>query len=177
MRIKKLLIFILFISIVESSFAQLLTDEEKKLYDLVMNYRKSKGLDKIPLSPSLTMVAQLHVKDLMENNPVNDDCNLHSWSFNGEWTGCCYTSDHAQADCMWSKPQELTSYKGSGFEIAHWSSESVNAEGALRGWKSSPGHNAVILNQGVWNTKWNAIGIAILGNYSLIWFGNELDNN
>ena len=59
-----------------------LTKEEKKLYDLIMEYRRSKNLEPIPLSESLTLVAQTHAKDLSENykfDPGNR-CNPHSWS-------------------------------------------------------------------------------------------------
>lgn len=45
-----------------------LSAEEKKLYDLMMAYRKSKGLESIPLSAKLTQVAQTHAKDLAENH-------------------------------------------------------------------------------------------------------------
>src|SRR5690348_217742 len=74
-----------------------LSGEERKLYDLMMEYRKSKGLESIPLSAKLTQVAQTHVRDLSENyvfNPKDVKCNPHSWSDKGKWTSCCYTSDH-----------------------------------------------------------------------------------
>lgn len=176
MNTKRILILLCLLQTAFISFTQVLSDEERKLYDLVMDYRAQKGLPAIPVSPSLTMVAQIHVKDLQENKPVTETCNMHSWSTKGKWTACCYTKDHANANCMWSKPRELTSYKGNGYEISFMNSAQASAEGALAGWKSSPGHNAVIVNEGVWNSKWNAIGVGILGNYAVIWFGKELDN-
>lgn len=165
------------------SFAQNLSEEEQKLYDLVMEYRAEKGLPEIPLSPSLTIVAQTHVKDLMENDPTSDECNLHSWSSNGNWTPCCYTDDHAEAEKMWSKPSELTSYTGNGYEIAsyYWSSNPIKqmtAEQALEQWKNSSGHNAVLINKSNWkDNNWQAIGIGIYGNYAAIWFGEEPDSS
>ena len=156
-------------------YSQELSEEETKLYDLIMNYRKGLRLPTIPLSKSLTFVAQTHVKDLVDNQPVSDKCNLHSWSGEGNWTSCCYTSDHAKASCMWDKPSELTTYNGYGYEIAFSSSEDATAEDGLKGWKGSPGHNAVIINKGSWERKWNAIGIGILEGYAVVWFGNELD--
>ena len=164
-----------------TSFSQDLSEEEQKLYDLVMEYRSEKGLSEIPFSPSLTIVAQTHVKDLMENDPTSDECNLHSWSSNGNWTPCCYTDDHAEADKMWSKPSELTSYSGTGYEIAcyYWSSNpevQMTAEQALEQWKNSSGHNAVMVNKSMWkNHDWQAIGVGIYGNYAVIWFGEEED--
>jgi len=76
---------------------------------------------------------------------------------------------------MWNKPSELTSYTGFGYEIAYSSSIDATAEAGLKGWKGSPGHNAVIINQGPWGDQCNAIGIGILEGYAVVWFGNELD--
>ena len=158
-------------------FSQTISQEEQKLYEKIMEYRAGKGLGLIPLSGSLTIVAQAHVKDLKNNNPTNNLCNMHSWSSNGSWSSCCYTSDHKQASCMWNKPKELTSYLGSGYEIAHGSSNArITAEDALNGWKNSSGHNAVIINQGIWTNKiWKAIGIGITDGYAVVWFGEDLD--
>jgi uncharacterized protein YkwD len=80
---------------------------------------------------------------------------------------------------MWHKPRELTSYKGYGYEISYGSyGASVNEEGALKGWKESSGHNAVIINQGIWaDNNWKAIGVGITKGYAVVWFGEELDNN
>lgn len=163
--------------------SQVLTDEEKILYDLIMQYRKNNRLPEIPLSTSLTYVAQTHVKDLAINRPDIGNCNAHSWSSNGTWSSCCYTPDHAQAECMWKKPQELTKYKGNGFEIACGSNGCcsnfvMSANYALQSWKSSPGHNAVIINQGNWaKQQWNAIGIGLFKGFAVVWFGHEFDNN
>ena len=146
-----------------------------------MEYRYSKGLSKIPFSKSLTFVAQTHVKDLANNKPDLGDCNAHSWSNKGKWTPCCYTSDHARAKCMWDKPSELTSYKGSGYEIACGDNACcsefiMTADYALKSWKKSSGHNAVIINQGVWrNSSWKAIGIGIYKGFAVVWFGEERD--
>lgn len=161
-------------------FGQNLSNEEKELYNIIMEYRDSKGLSKIPLSKSLTFVAQAHVKDLENNNPHNNSfssgCNGHSWSNKGSWEPCCYTSDHARSECMWSKPSELTSYKGNGYEIAHWTSGVATAEGALSGWKKSSGHNTVIINQGIWSSDpWQAIGIGMYKGFAVVWFGEERD--
>jgi uncharacterized protein YkwD len=154
---------------------QNLSQEEQALFDLIMQYRKSKNLPPIPLSPSLTFVAQAHARDLFENSPDQGRCNLHSWSNRGKWTPCCYTDDHANANGMWVKPSELTSYRGRGYEIAAWSSEEISANTALDLWKSSPGHHACIINSGIWKTPWKAIGIGIYNGYALVWFGHEAD--
>lgn len=160
-----------------------LTAEEKQLYELIMNYRTQKHLPAIPLSSNLTVVAQTHAKDLHENRPFNKKCNMHSWSRKGEWKACCYTSDHKNAECMWDKPRELTSYKGDGFEIAHgfanydkYQGVDVTPETALDGWKKSKGHNQVIVNLGIWkDVEWQAIGIGIYKDFAVVWFGREKD--
>jgi len=154
-----------------------LSEEEQKLYDLIMEYRKSQKLPMIPISRSLTYVAQVHCWDLYTNQPTSDNCNMHSWSSAGDWSSCCYTSDHKQAKCMWDKPRELTNYKATGFEIAFGTSGyKVTAQGALEGWQSSSGHNAVIINEGTWKKyNWQAIGIGIYGGYAMVWFGASPD--
>lgn len=154
-----------------------ITPEERKLYDLLMQYRKARKLPSIPVSAKLTQVAKAHVQDLMKNYKDNGKCNYHSWSEKGNWSPCCYTDDHAQAACMWNKPKEIAGYEGSGFEIAYWSSAGVNAKTSLSGWQGSAGHNAVIINSGIWkDMKWKAIGIGLDGEYSVVWFGAEEDN-
>jgi uncharacterized protein YkwD len=147
--------------------------EEKKLYDLIMAYRQENGLPAIPLSEKLTKVAQLHAKDLSENYDSNNGkCNLHSWSKKGKWTACCYTPDHKQARCMWDKPREISGYESNGYEISYFSSIGANAEEGLTGWKKSPGHNRVIINDGTWSQiSWKAIGIGIYKEYGVVWFG------
>ena len=175
---KHILFLTLFTFIFQNlAFSQNISLEEQKLYNDIMEYRRIMGLSSIPLSGSLTFVAQTHVKDLQTSKLENKSCNLHSWSSNGTWTSCCYTDDHAKASCMWNKPSELTSYKGNGYEIAHGVyGASVTAESALNGWKGSPGHNAVIINEGIWaDNNWNAIGIGISNGYAVVWFGVDID--
>ncbi|HCR53994.1 MAG TPA: hypothetical protein DIW27_06220, partial [Cytophagales bacterium] len=152
-----------------------LSPEEKKLYELIMEYRKSKKLKSIPYSAKLTKVAQTHVRDLMENYDYDNkgECNPHSWSNKGNWSACCYTSDHAQASCMWDKPKEISDYEGNGFEIAYYSSGGANAVEGLEGWKKSPGHNPLLINSGTWsNLEWKGIGIGIYGQYGVVWFSD-----
>lgn len=77
---------------------------------------------------------------------------------------------------MWNKPKELTSYQGFGFEISSYSSDPLMAKDALEIWQASVHHDNVILNKDIWaSSTWNAIGIAINGNYAVVWFGKETD--
>lgn len=156
-----------------------LSSEEMKLYELILEYRKSKDLASIPLSAGLTLVAQTHARDLAENYTfeLNNKCNPHSWSSKGNWSGCCYTNDHQKAKCMWAKPKEIAGYAGNGFEIAYYSSLGANAQEGLDGWKISPGHNPLLINSGNWaNVKWKAIGIGIYKEFGLVWFGEVYDS-
>jgi hypothetical protein len=146
------------------------------LVDMINKYRLENNLPEIPVSPSLTIVAETHAGDLAKNYVLNDQCNLHSWSDKGNWTPFCYTPDHANAQFMWDKPRELTSYPGNGYEIAAFRSDSMTANAALELWKESDAHLDLILNRGMWkDVKWKAIGGAIDEGYAVLWFGEETD--
>ena len=153
--------------------AEPMSAPEKELLQSINQYRKSKGLREIKASAGLNLVAQLHARELQAEEP-KEPCNMHSWSGKFGEKACCYTDDHREAACMWSKPGEFSSYKGNGYEIAAYNSgEEVNW---LEQWKGSPGHHEVIINQNTWRqTQWNAIGIAIRQPYAVVWFGKEAD--
>lgn len=178
-----LLIMLAYMSIGQNSYQDqaCVTDEEFRLYKMINEYRKKHNQPAINLSASLCYVAGAHVWDLSNNEPDEGRCNLHSWSDKGPWSECCYTEDHKSAECVWSKPEELTKYDGTGYEVAYFSSWSAKeyfdiAAAALEGWKSSPGHKHMIINKYGWKRmEWNAIGIGIYKNYVVVWFGEEED--
>ncbi|MEM6957380.1 MAG: CAP domain-containing protein [Myxococcota bacterium] len=149
--------------------------DDRELFQLINDYRVSRGLDAVPFSCSLSRVARLHVADLIDQAPhTSGSCNLHSWSDAGDWSGCCYTPDHAQAACMWNKPGEITEYGGNGYEISAGGYGSPAA--ALAGWQGSPGHHNVIINADIWNRPWRAMGVAITpGRFAHVWFGHQDD--
>lgn len=159
------------------------SEEELKLFKLINDYRSENDLSEVPLSTSLTFVAQQHCIDLHENKPdLPATCNAHSWSENGAWSACCYTPDHKEANCMWNKPAELTNYEGYGFEIAVGSSEPIydgyfmTADYSFEAWKNSFHHNNAILNLDVWaNTEYKAMGVGIYKGFASVWFGRETD--
>jgi hypothetical protein len=155
-----------------------LTQEEKKLYDMINEYRKEKKLPPIPFSAKLSLVAKAHAVDLSTNYAFSQDnpCNPHSWSDRGEWSACCYTNDHSQAECMWNKPREIAGYDSEGYEIAYIDSEGARADRGLEGWKKSPGHNPLLINSGQWKqATWRAMGIGIHGEFAVVWFGQLED--
>jgi hypothetical protein len=193
-KMKRIIAFLLVVIVVPVSFGQEIRDQAEKtlpvvtlseaemeVFRVINDYRMSLGLPRIPLSLSLTFVAQNHAFDLAENNPVTDRCNLHSWSSEGSWKGCCYTDDHKQAKCMWEKPSELTNYTGNGYEIAFWTTKVFGdqkeiAVDALEVWKNSQPHHEVIINRGIWKqVSWMAMGVGIYKGYVLVWFGEEKD--
>lgn len=157
-----------------------LTDNERELAILVNEYRKEIGLSEMKVSKSLTKTARLHSFDQQYNynNPKDSrgmKGNLHSWSDQGSWIPVVYTPDHEYSNLMWSKPSELTKYKGSGYEIsAYHSMKGVTPKKFLEMWKSSPDHNNVIVGDGYWESL-NVMGISLYKNHSNIWFGKEYD--
>jgi uncharacterized protein YkwD len=166
-------------SVIESGNQEVcLSAEEMKLWKMFNAYRVSNKLPRVPLSSAMTLVAQAHANDLDENFDYQpgSECNMHSWSSNGEWTSCCYTSDHKQAECMWNKPMEIARFDAVGFENAHFNSAGATSASALEGWKKSPGHHAVMINLGQWKkVEWKAVGIGIKGKYAVMWFAEKED--
>ncbi|CAK9013699.1 unnamed protein product [Durusdinium trenchii] len=159
--------------------------DSMELLDLVNEYRHQKGLQRIEISPALMAVSFAHVKDLSENTRI-PNCNMHSWSNQQPewWAGCCYTADHAKADCMWSKGKEITScwghtkYAGHIYENAY--SGPLSPESAFLAWKGSAPHHAVMLNSGIWArfNPWPAMGAAIgPGGYAVLIFGDRKDKS
>jgi uncharacterized protein YkwD len=159
-----------------------LNTEERVLVALIQDYRAERDLPPVPVSRSLSRVARSHVRDLDENAPDFGECNAHSWSDQGDWTPCCYTPDHAAAQCMWDKPDEIADFSAYGYEIAFGSS-SINQTGyqatardAFDGWRGSPGHNAVMVNLEPWDRyEWRALGVAVHAGFAVAWFASADD--
>ena len=166
--------------VIDALKAMGVSEKEAKLYYIINAYRESQGLQKLSFSKSLTTVARTHVSDSNTYTPENQrdsrgmQGNLHSWSNHGSWTPLVYTSDHEYAANMWSKPRELTSYTGNGYEISSWNSDNITPEDALDLWKNSSGHNAVMTTQGNWSDL-KTMGVAIDGKYAHVWFGSAAD--
>jgi uncharacterized protein YkwD len=130
-----------------------LEPEEQTLYNLVNQYRAQNGLAAIPISKALTLVANRHVHDLTSNIGTL----THGWS------DAPYDPNNPSTySSIWGAPQRFTGYTGNGYENAYWSSVGATANDTLLVWKNSPGHNALLLNTGIWQTSlWKAIGIGI----------------
>lgn len=149
---------------------------EYKLYRMINDYRRRYDLPAIPLSRSLCYVATLHVRDLAVNHPDEEPCNFHSWSDKGLWKPFCYPRDEKKNNSVWDKPKELTHYKGKGYEIVYWENSDAVIDSIIAFWRSIDYFNGFLMNTGKWQgKKWNAIGIAISGNYAVAWFGELAD--
>lgn len=164
-----------------------LSATEGELARMVNEYRASLGLPPMLISKSLTLVAQQHAWDSVNNSnafppaPAGKTCNMHSWSGNvnpalqqGTWTANCYTSDHANAQGMWNKPGEIAGFPGEGVENSFASSGTATAVGALTAWKNSPGHNNVITQQGGWGPM-ASMGVGMLNGVAHLWMSSTLD--
>ncbi len=136
--------------------------KEMKIYELINLYRAQFGLPTILQSPSLTLVANRHVRDLDGNLGV---------VMNG-WSSCVYdTRNHSTWDCMWKAPQRLgTPYPGNGYEITQASGYKITANSAVDEWQRGSYSNSMLLNP-----TWHALGIGTYKNYVVLWFGNESD--
>ena len=158
-----------------------LSTAEGDLARMVNEYRASLNLPPLQISKSLTLVAQQHAWDTVNNSnawpapPAGKTCNMHSWSGNvnpalqqGTWTANCYTSDHANAQGMWNKPGQIAGFPGEGVENSFASSGTATASGALTAWKNSPGHNNVITQQGGWGPM-ASMGVGMSGGVAHLW--------
>lgn len=157
--------------------------QELDLYHAIIDYRAGEGLAAIPLSRALTTTAGRHVLDTRENIWGEDlalprGANLHSWS------DALYYADGRAPQAMWDAPERLgTGYASPGYEITGAGYPDIDA--ALDGWQASPGHDAILTNQGTWSrVDFNAIGIGVdtsagdgpyAGRIFHVWFGEAPD--
>jgi len=149
---------------------------EMNLYHMINDYRKQNNLPPIPLSKSLSYVADLHAKDLFAHHPDQGACNFHSWSNKGFWVPFCYPKDENKKNSVWDKPRELTKYPSRGYEIIYWENNPLVADTVMMVWKTEEYFNSFLLSTGKWQGKpWNAIGIAVYENYACAWFGEVPD--
>lgn len=158
-----------------------LNAEEAALVQLVNDYRVQNGKSALPATRWLVTTGQWHVWDRIANNAVGGVCNPHSWSAARPdlWEAVCYTADHLQAQQMWKKPFQISQhvYTGNGFENSADSGVPMTATQALLQWQGSPAHRDVILNQGSWaGITFRGMGVGIVGNYAVLWFGDGIDS-
>ncbi|KAI9294114.1 hypothetical protein K502DRAFT_11039 [Neoconidiobolus thromboides FSU 785] len=130
--------------------------------------RSKRGLYQINISKKLTKVAQAHVDDLSKY--ADSKPGLHDWPSVFK----CKISEGYK--CMWDKPRQLTGYSGNGYEVSFLGL--TKPKDLIRGWLNSKPHAEVLLNQGSWHdNKWEAVGAATRGQYSVMWFGEVSDKS
>lgn len=147
-----------------------ISSEEQQLANLINQYRKENKLSEIPISKSLSVLANRHLLDLQ----INVKYLTHGWS------NCPYDIKNKETwNCVMEAPKRLNvDFNGNGFENLY---RNLNANAtpalALEGWKKSPLHNSLLLNLGTWTSQnWEAIGISIRGQFAAVWFGTSNSN-
>jgi uncharacterized protein YkwD len=142
-----------------------LDTKEKELLRLINEYRAQNRLAPLVLSDALSTVANRHLLDLN----INVKYLTHSWS------NCPYDiKNQSTYGCVLNAPKMLgVNYGGSGYENLYRNNTAVATPPlALEAWKKSELHNALILNQDIFNQmEWDGIGIAISSNYAALWVG------
>lgn len=140
--------------------------EEQALFDLVTKYRSANGLPSLRLSPALSMVANRHIIDLVQNVK----------SFTHGWSNCPYDFNVEKTwPCVSDSPKRLNSgYTGQGFETLYRTATGkATPAAAMDAWKKSKLHNSIILNLDMFkNMPWDEVGLAIDGGYAALWFGS-----
>ena len=152
------------------------SSEEVQLLDFVNSLRQEYGMKPVKLSASLSVVAKLHVKDLLEHHPDTSICNLSSWSDKGKWTPCCYNAYIPNPLCMKKKPKELTPYPYYGYEMAAYFQDDYSLDSLVPMWSDTKQVLDMILTRGEWaEKKWVVAGVGINNHYVSVWFGQKPD--
>jgi len=167
------------------------------LANAVNDARAARGLDRLPISVSLSKVAWHHAHqascqpyagEAAEIGPRSDfckrGCNLHSWDSaqGAAWNPCCYSGNpnfpgDGGPQCIWNKPKEITEYQGMGYEVSYGGGRKpIPHTKTVEAWLKSPGHRKVILSEGSWERNTRFIGCASsdLG-FAHCWFGAQSD--
>jgi sRNA-binding regulator protein Hfq len=150
--------------------------DEQLLFDKINLIRDDYGKPELDFSISLSYLAEVHVEDLLLNNPDTSICNLSSWSDKGEWTPCCYNSYVVNQDCMWDKPKEITNFTYRGYELAAYFEDGFNVDSVINLWSGSKPVLDMILTEGNFKKKkWICMGVAFNDHYVSVWFAQRAD--
>jgi hypothetical protein len=180
---------------VDARVGTCLTVEEADLARLVNEYRQSLSppLPPLPISRTLTKVAQRHARDTVPNSPdaLHWRCNQHSWSATcpDTWRPLCFTASPKSTQSMWSKPREFNpafQHDGYGistkiFRLPSRSSKVVHLTpaGAMSSWKSSPPHDEVLTRSAAWHSAahpdFQPFGVGMYEGRAHAWFSYGSD--
>ena len=181
--------FLIFILLLYSSSIYKSQSISEEICQYVNLFRSEIGKNEIPHSNTLKYVAQIHYKNLIDNNhnPFNTTCNIHSWYRDDQLglTDCCFPQ---MTNCMAGMARFLTRdwevpYTGNVIENAHASAGSgffggSNPYSVVESWKNSPSHRFQMEREG-----WKACGAALNSTSSgsrittigLLWLGDADD--
>lgn len=158
------------------SILKSISEDEAILYNMINDMRRQNKLSIIPLSEALTIVAHVHLNDLVLNKPQDNGCSVQAWSKSDKWTSCCNTMDAAGIKCMTSKPKEITGYNGNGYELAYWGEDKATPADVSTLWQQANASADMILSRGKWKGfQWKAIGVGIKDGYAVLWLGDKTD--
>ncbi len=145
--------------------------DEQALFQLVTRYRSANGRPQIRLSPALSMVANRHLIDLMQNVRA----------FTHSWSNCPYDIAIEKTwHCVSEAPRRLNSgYTGQGFETLYRTTTgNATPASALEAWKKNALHNSIILTLNMFkDMAWDEVGVAVDGPYAVLWFGSPPGKN
>jgi len=151
--------------------------------DKVNDHRINENVEPVLWSSNLGQIAEDHANNLISyhdsSNP--EGCNVHSWYNKTDktsqwWSNCCYRTS-SDFNCMHIKGNEYslfhnTSNLGTTFENAFTGYGFLfSIDNAIETWKSSPGHNALLLLSSA-----KSCGGSALQPYILLFMGTEIDS-
>jgi hypothetical protein len=155
-----------------------LSDDEYELYIMINEYRSKFGQPSIPLSRSLSWVARIHAQDLIYNKPDKFPCTWYSWSEKGRWSPCCYKLKDPDYNCMFEKPFELTGYKSDGYELIYRENNNISVDQPFEMWTAYNSSRSMLICTDKWEDfEWYAIGVAVMDEYAILWFGQDPDQD
>jgi len=120
-----------------------------ELMDLINDYRAQKGLNDFRAEETLCETAWYHSWD-QQMSSYPKGISKHSWGTNSKdgysWNACTYDIKRpATYSCSGDKPKIFnSSWKKGGFELYFGQGIKAKASSALKAWKNSEGHNAML---------------------------------
>lgn len=149
---------------------------EIQLSEAINKFRVKKGLGELQLSPSLSYVAKTHLNDIRLHSKDQHGCNLNSWSDKGKWTSCCFNSKQKDLELMTTKPEEITGFRGKGYEIVIMAKKGVSTKNLADLWLAATTTEEFLLNAGQGsNRNWQSMGVSIYHGFASIWLSEMPD--
>ena len=149
---------------------------EIQLSEAINKFRVKKGLGELQLSPSLSYVAKTHLNDIRLHSKDQHGCNLNSWSNKGKWTACCFNSKQKDLELMTTKPEEITGFRGKGYEIVIMAKKGASSKNLTDLWLDATMTEEFLLNAGQGSSRnWQSMGVSIYHGFASIWLSEMPD--